>query len=361
VTPSRAAPFFFLLTTFAAFPRLAYAAPPDTSPGAPATALAASADEQAAQLMIAGNRAFKEGRFAAAEEAYEAAFALKKGYDIAGNLGAAELAQGKHREAAEHLAFTLRLFPITGDPALREQMKKAFDQAQKEVGALRLKVAPAGAAVRVDGAPVTPDRAPGAAGATAQPAGDAPAADEIFVDPGEHVVEAVLDGYTGAPQHVSVAKGASVEVAITLSAIPPPAPPPPPPAPPKRSLVPGFVLAGVSAAGIIGGAAFLGASANKRADAETAGALITAAHKSCIPGASNYDTVRCPPLLDTLHADDTFHDVAVGVFVGAGVAGASAIAYSIWAQARPRPSVHDVRVTPVLGGDARGVIVSGAF
>jgi hypothetical protein len=308
--------------------------------------------------MSAGNRAFKEGRFAAAEEAYEAAFALKKGYDIAGNLGAAELAQGKHREAAQHLAFTLRLFPITGDPALREQMKKAFDQAQKEVGALRVKLAPAGAALRVDGATVAPDQASGAAG---QAAGDAPAADAIFVEPGEHVVEATLDGYTGAPEHVSVAKGASVDVAITLTPLPPPAPPPPPPAPPKRSFVPAYVLAGVSGAAIIGGAAFLGASTSKRNDAEAAGAVIVMAHKSCIPGASNYDTVRCPPLVDTLHADDTFHDVAVGVFVGAGVAGASAIAYSLWAQARPRPSGHDVRVTPVLGGEARGVIVSGAF
>ncbi len=81
--------------------------------------------------MVTGNRAFKEGRFDAAEKAYEAAFALEKGYDIAGNLGAAELAQGKHREAAQHLAFTLRLFPITGDPALRERMKKAFEQCRE--------------------------------------------------------------------------------------------------------------------------------------------------------------------------------------------------------------------------------------
>ena len=359
--PRRAATFLFLLTTFAASsPRLASAAPPDAPPGTP-SGPAASADEQAAQLMSAGNRAFKEGRFAAAEEAYEAAFALKKGYDIAGNLGAAELAQGKHREAAQHLAFTLRLFPITGDPALREQMKKAFEQCQKEVGALRVKVAPAGAAVRVDGAPVTAEDASKVASAPASPAGEAPRVDEIFVDPGEHLVEAALDGYTGAPQRVSVAKGASVEVTIALTPLPPPAPPPPPPAPPKRSLVPGFVLAGVSGAAIIGGAAFLGVSASKRNDAEAAGAVIMMAHKSCIPGASNYDTVRCPPLLDTLHADDTFHDVAVGVFVGAGVAGASAIAYSLWAQARPRPSGHDVRVTPVLGSEARGVIVSGAF
>lgn len=224
-----------------------------------------------------------------------------------------------------------------------------------------MKVAPAGAAVRVDGAAVTAEDAEKAAGAPASPAEEAPRVDEIFVDPGEHVVEATLEGYTGAPQHVSVAKGRSVEVAIALTALPPPEPPPAPPVPAKRSLVPGLVLAGVSAAAIIGGAAFLGASASKQSEAEAAGAVILAAHKSCIPGASNYDTVRCPPLVDTLHADDTFHDVAVGVFVGAGVAGASAIVYGIWSQARPRPSGHDVRVTPVLGAGGRGVIVSGAF
>ena len=161
----------------------------------------------AARLLAAGNKAFKEGNFAEAEKAYREAFAVKKGYDIAGNLGAAELAQGKLREAAQHLAFTLRLFPITGEPALREQMQKAYDQCRQGVAAVRVKLDVRGATILVDGVA----------------AGEAPLLDEVFVEPGEHVFEAQLEGYTGAPAARDRAeKGAVREVTLVLTPVPPP-------------------------------------------------------------------------------------------------------------------------------------------
>ncbi len=152
-------------------------------------------------------------------------------------------------------------------------------------------------------------------------------------------------------------------ILLTPSA-PPAAPavaPPAPPPSPHRSLVPGLVLAGVTVVGIIGGAALLGASVNKHDDAVSMGSTILAAHRSCVPGAGNYDAARCPGLMSALHADDAFHDVAVGVLVTSGAAAVGAIVAGIWSQARPRVSGHEVRVTPVLGSGDGGVIVSGSF
>src|SRR5689334_13313846 len=100
--------------------------------------MSAEDSEKTRKYLAAGNKAFKAGKFADAEEAYAQAFALKKVHDIAGNLAMAEFAQGKMRPAAEHLAYALRLFPVTGEPAARDQMQKTFDQCKGSVGTVRV-------------------------------------------------------------------------------------------------------------------------------------------------------------------------------------------------------------------------------
>ena len=174
----RLARVLVLLAAFTgAAPGLASAAPPDQAAAAP------GAGDPAAQLMAAGNRAFKEGKFAAAEEAYRAAFAVNEGYDIAGNLGAAELAQGKLREAAQHLAFTLRLLP---------RHRQSRGPRADEEG---LRAVPPGR-----GRPAGDARSEGRGGQRRRGGGgEAPLLDEDLVDPGDHVIEAQLAGYAGAP------------------------------------------------------------------------------------------------------------------------------------------------------------------
>jgi tetratricopeptide (TPR) repeat protein len=339
VKPHHVARSFALLTLLAGTgPRWAWAAPPD-----PAPAAAPAPADTAAGWLRAGNKAFKDGDFAEAERAYREAFAAQRGYDIAGNLGAAELAQGKLREAAQHLAFTLRMFPVTGDPALREQMAKAYEQCRQGVGALRIKLDVKGATVRVDGAEI----------------GEAALADEVFVDPGEHVVEARLAGYTGAPQRVTVAKGAAIEVATALAPVPRGVDPIVVSVR-RRSLAPGLALAAGAAVGLLGGAAFLSLSASKRSDAKVLDAQILDHHGTCAGGAGNYDAARCPGLQSTLHADDAFHDVAVGAFVVGSAAAVAAATYFLWPQ-RTVELDRGVRVTPVMGTGDRGVVVSGSF
>jgi hypothetical protein len=324
--------------------------PPKGAPPATSDAPSPDADVQAAKWLKVGNAAFKAGDFAGAEKAYREAFAVKRGYDIAGNLGTAELAQGKLREAAQHLAFTLRLFPITGDPGVREQMWKAFEQCRQGVGAVRVKLDVKGAQVLVDGAPV----------------GEAPLLDAVYVDPGEHVVEARLDGYTGgAPQRVAVDKGAEAEVTLVLT-----------PAPrvktvvrevpvKRRSLAPGLALAGVAAVGLVGGAALLSISASDHSNAGTLSGTIRGGHKSCITGAGNYATADCATLNDDLNHYVTLHNAAVGAFVAGSVMAVGTAVYFLWpvkrAPADRPPTTGVTRVVPAVGPGTGGLVVSGAF
>jgi hypothetical protein len=309
---------------------------------------AGDADERAAKWLSRGNKAFKEGRFADAEQAYREAFALKKGYDIAGNLGAAELAQGKRREAAQHLAFTLRMFPLTGEPALREQMQKAYDQCRAEVGALHVEASVKGAQILVDGAVQ----------------GEAPLPDDVFLEPGEHTVEARLDGFTGAPQRVTVQKGVAARVELPLTPVVVQAPEAPPVVreePPKRrSIIPGIALGAVAAVGIGGGVAFVGMSSGKRSAAEATRGQILTGRGSCVPGAGNLDA-RCSDLQNNLKASDTFHDVAVGAFIAGGIAAAGTLAYFLWPARPARSAGYHLQVTPVFGASAGAVILSGSF
>lgn len=153
------------------------------------------------EWMQIGNAAFKEGRFSDAEVAYRGAFAIRRGHDTAGNLGMAELAQGKLRDAAQHLALTMRTYPPTADASMRDQLEKAFEAAKKDVGAIRVDVDEEGAIVLVDGVSV----------------GESPLLDDVFVEPGEHLIEAKVEGRKSAHKRVSVKRGESTTVMLGLA------------------------------------------------------------------------------------------------------------------------------------------------
>ena len=300
-----------------------------------------------ASYLAKGNEAFKQGRFADAEGAYRAAFERRRGYDIAGNLGAAELAQGTHKEAAQHLAFTLRLFPITGDPALRERMAQAFEAARREVGALRVTASVKGAMITIDGAPQ----------------GEAPLADDVFVDPGEHVVDASLEGFTSTRQGVAVEQGGTMTVTVPLSPIvretirvvrdsPPPR---------ARSLAPAIALGATGLVGVSAGLVLLGVSSARRSSATSLRSAILAESRSCVAGADNHDEGRCPDLQSALRARDTLRNAGAGTIALGAAAGVGAAAYLLWPERRKGPSGRGLRVTPIFSRSGSSVMVSGAF
>src|SRR5262249_54827081 len=146
---------------------------------------------QVGQLFDQGEAAFAKGDKQGAYEAFKAAWALQKSYDIAGNLGGVELKLGKYRDAADHLRVSPENYPPTGDEAKQKATERKLAEALKEVGRLHVQVNVNGAGVTVNG----------------NDAGTAPLAGTLYVEPGPVVVEAKLGGYVDARQQVTVAKG----------------------------------------------------------------------------------------------------------------------------------------------------------
>ncbi len=173
-----------------AAPSVARAQPPADSPSAVAT-------DEASVLFKKGNEAYKQKKWAEAEKAFEAAFALKQAYDIAGNLGDVELHQNKYQEAAEHLEFSLRNWPA-GQEASRKRTAERFDEAKKQIATLTLKVTE-GAEITVNGKPV----------------GKSPLTGPVFVTAGAATVVAKI-GTKSAKKTVALDIGEARDVEIVI-------------------------------------------------------------------------------------------------------------------------------------------------
>ena len=308
------------------------------------------ADASATGWLAEGNRAFRAGQFLEAERAYRHAWDFKHGFDIAGDLGMAEVAQNKLREGAEHLAFSLRLFPITGDPAVREQIQKAYAQCLAALGAARVLGLPEGARLYVDGVGH----------------GMAPLLDPVFLDPGEHVFEAKLPGFEGEPVRATIPRGATADVTLALRALPV-APPPSraplreaPPAPPikRRSTLPAILLGGVGAAGIVSGLALFGASSSAHSSGQTLRGQVLSSGGGCL--ATKADA-RCGDLRGDLEQSDRLHDAAVGTTLVGVTAAAGAFVYLVWPSRRLTSTGFVLHAEPTVGPGAGGVLASGAF
>lgn len=137
-----------LLVLAASQPALAEPAAP-TEPAADADKAAAAA--RADQLAREGVEAAGKDDLKTARDKLAQAFKLKPAYDIAGNLGGVEYGLGRYREAAEHLSFSLRMYPDTGNPEQRAQTEKFLNEARAKVCAVTLEGAPAGASMLIDG------------------------------------------------------------------------------------------------------------------------------------------------------------------------------------------------------------------
>src|SRR5262249_48962685 len=143
---------------------------------------------------------------------------------------------------------------VNGEAALRE--------AQARIETIRLSVNVPGAEVRVDGRAV----------------GKAPLLDPVFVDPGPHTVEALLEGVPTARATGQAKAGGARELVLELKKDEVEAKPPgdtstsPPRAltsvvPERRSVVPGAVLGGAAGAALIVGVALVVEGAVKRGQA----------------------------------------------------------------------------------------------
>jgi len=300
-----------------------------------------------AELFANGNKRFDDGDLTGAEAAYEEAWALSQSFDIAANLGAAELDQGKYREAAEHFAFALSTFPAGGSSEKRAALSERLDSARKKVGTLAVTVDPTEATLTVDGK--KPDVSPYRSW--------------IFVEPGRHVVRATRSGFDAAEQPYVAHAGQTFEVSLVLhptEQAAATAPPPETPAPSSEGapMWPAFVGAGLTLALVGVGVGFTVAGSGAESDAEERRAELAEEGVTC-PGG-------CPELRDLYGDADTSFNTGVVFFVASGVAAAATLSYLFLMpgpSAASTESSEQARISPTLGfsSDSAGVGLLGAF
>jgi PEGA domain len=285
------------------------------------------------------NKLFDAGQYPQAEQAYLAAFNLKKSYDVAGNLGMIEADLNHLRSAAEHLAYAIQEFPAGGRPGLREALLKRLTEVRRSIGAFRIQVNKPGAEVLVDGKSI----------------GLTPIQGEIFVEPGPHAIEVRLDGFTPVPVSLTAVKGQTNDVPVTLEPVVVVVPVA---GANKKVLIAGGVVGG---AAIIAGAALMGLSASKGSSATS---LFNTFHMptGCPPPSSA--TGNCATLASDLNAKATFGNAGLGLLVAGGVVGVATLIYGVAsprATTAPAPATTGLRVLPVVTGEGGGLLVNGTF
>jgi hypothetical protein len=306
--------------------------PPRTSP----TALPAAKDPTD-EVFRQGLAAYDAGRLEEAERLFRQAWALKKTHDIASNLGVVELLRGRPRDAAEHIAWSLRHWPPTESAKMRKGLEGELQKARLQVGAVRVRV-------NVDGADVT---------VNGRDVGKSPIDDEVFVDPGVAKIEAHRDGYTAAEQSAQIGKGDTREVTLVLT--------PTRGTPQRRSVVPGAVLGGIAGAALVTGIGlYAGGRAKESSAHATHDAILKDGH-TCVTGAANLDA-RCGNLQSTASTSNTLQKAGVGLLAGAGAAAIGTVIY--FALPQPTSSASSsgtLRITPAVSPANAGLVFSGSF
>jgi hypothetical protein len=299
---------------------------------------------RSAELYEKGNKLFDEQKYSEAEAAYQAAWDLRKSFDLAGNLGEVEMQLEQFRDAAEHFAYAMREFPAGGKPEVREALTKRFEEARALVGAVKITTNVGGAKIVVDGKDV----------------GQAPLPEAVFVDPGTRVIEARLAGHDDVLRTVQVEKGSSQEVSLVMV-----------PkvgggggiggsGPGKKSLPLIIAGAGVGAVGIGTGIGLLVAASSLKSDVlsirdTVPDAVCNPAH----PQRADY-AQTCSDVLSKLQRKDTFHNVGVGVLIAGGVIAAGTIVYAVLPSKKKAPPMG-LQVTPTLVPTFAGLSASGQF
>lgn len=296
----------------------------------------AKAHDRADVLFEEASTAYDARRYAEAEAKLTEAWALRKTHDIAGNLGLVELRLGKHAQAAEHLAWALLHIPPSEADRVRCGYQEEFDNAKAGAATLRVRVNVRGAEVSVNGRAV----------------GEAPLAEEVYAGAGSVTVAAKLAGFVTAQASVMVAKGETREVTLVLREdVPVPAQ-----SGPKMSIV----IAGGTTAGaaLLVGVVFAALSKAKSNAANARHVEIQGqgGTDACTSGSYVAD---CSALRAIRRDQDTFADVSLWSFVGAGAAGAGTLVYALVA---PKPSRKDgPRIAPLVNASGGGLTVGGTW
>lgn len=189
-----------------------------------------------------GRQLFRDGQFARARQAFQAAYDILPDPRVLANVAACLVGEGRAREGVEAYRRFLREAGAEVPAASVEEARNEVTRLLATLGELVLSVEPAGAEVRIDGASIGPAPLPG----------------EVTLDPGTHRLDVRAEGLEPYSRELEVAAGQRVDLRVVLAprTATPPMPPPeeipvtPAPAPPETPLGRGPLLwSGVAVTG----------------------------------------------------------------------------------------------------------------
>jgi hypothetical protein len=342
------------------------------TPAKPATAADddRSADaERAAELFTQGKAAARKSDWQNAYRLFQESWILNASFDVAANLGFSALKLKRHADAARYLSYALRHFPTTGERTKRTELSRLLGVAKKQVTTVTVVVEPASAEILINDTPRTEPGAP------------------LFLDPGQHTIEARASGYESEKQTLTTTAGAERNLNIALKqslapaalTAPPPAAPAPSAPPPTtertptpnadsadsadsgRSLVPAIVAGGIAVVGLAAGIGFTLSANSKESEAEDI--RKTTGGSGCAPPASSPDCDRLSDLEKSEDRQSTFGTLG---FVVGGVAAATALGYLLWPDSGPATAATRTRArhfaaTPAVGPTGAALFVSTSF
>lgn len=137
---------------------------------------------------------------------FQRAYSLdSKALETAANLGVAELALGRHREAATHLTLAIGRVPEDQD-GRRDRLEARLQEAKAHIVTLRVEANTKRGVLFVDGEPVQPIRS----------------TDPIYVDPGPHFVQLKGPDGDSPPQEVVGEAGQDLGLLLRVKSTTPP-------------------------------------------------------------------------------------------------------------------------------------------
>jgi hypothetical protein len=145
-----------------------------------------------------GVKYYDEKQYEKARAAFLQAYALKRHPAVLLNLAQSELRSGHEADAAKHFVTYLREHK-EASALERQEAEKGLAAAKAKVGEITLNVDTDGAEIYVDG----------------QPEGRSPLAGPIYLEPGQHSIEARREGKVGSA-NVTAKAGAAATVSVSI-------------------------------------------------------------------------------------------------------------------------------------------------
>lgn len=319
---------------------------------------------RADELFMQGKEAARAKKWNEAHQLLAEAWQLKQSYDIASNLGQVAYLLGKHAEAAQHVAFALRHYPVTGDSEQKQKAQSLLDMVRQKVSSLTLHVTPSDAEVLVDGE--------SAGRASSLPP-------ELFVEPGLRTISAQLGGER-VQREVNARAGGHYRVELTLAGLDATAAPTgpsdparptanaPPPADDgsdSGSMVPPRYIALMVGGGLtVASGVALGIYAAKRSKAESDLDTYRARVKAESGDPHACATSNSEACRDLAQASDDWESAgrARNIFLATTIVlGAGTVATFLFWPSDDPASVTSASLTPIIDPDQPGLVLSGTF